>query len=122
MTREQLKDNELDRIIRHALIADNRLTLPEALSERTIRRLHKRALLRQLVLELFLKVGIALVSVISLAAVFAIINGCTVINQILAKFLTNWQLIFYFLLLIFVTLIIDQVGLKFYSSFENEAR
>ena len=120
MEKEQLNNSELDKIMLNALIADKDLSVPPGLVDKTIRKLEKRILLRELILELFIKLGIVLVSLAILAVVFIWFNGSEVISNLYAHFINNWQIVTSVLLLIFITILIDQVGLRLYNSINKE--
>ncbi len=120
MTQEQINSNELDRQIRNALASSNALVVPPGLSEKTIQKLEKKVLLRELILELLFKVGLVLGSLAILAGVLVWINGRGFLTGLYTQFFMNSQLIISLLLLVFITALIDQVGLRFYSSFKKE--
>jgi hypothetical protein len=118
---EHIKNNELDRLVNHALASDPNLSVPYGLTEKTIRILEKKLLLHQLVTELFVKGGLVLGSLIVLAGVFFWINGNRMLI-LLSSFLTgHWQMIASILLLVLITILIDQIGLRFYFSSRKEA-
>ena len=119
MEQMQQENKELDRILHHALTSDAELMIPHGLSEKTILKLEKRILLKELILELSLKVGLVLGSLFLLAIVFVWFNGNTVITNLYAYFFTNWQIISSILLLIFITILIDQVALRFYTAIKD---
>jgi len=120
MTQEQIKNNELDRMIHNALTSNNDLIVPPGLPDTTIRKLEKKVLLRELILELFIKVGFVLGSLTILAGVFVWINGSGVLTGLYIHFLNNWQIITSLLLLVFIAILIDQIGLRFYTTFKKE--
>jgi hypothetical protein len=115
----QSENNELDRIIHNALASDDELGIPNGLSERTILKLEKRMLLKELTLELSLKIGLVLGSLCLLVGVFAWLNGSGVIIRSYTYFVNNWQLITSLLLLVFITILIDQIVLRFYNAIKN---
>jgi len=116
MTLEPIKNNELDKLIRDALASDNDLIIPPGLPDKTIKKLEKKVLLRELILELFFKVGLVLGSLFLLAGVFVWINGRGVLTGLYTHFVTNWQIITSLFLLVVITILIDQVGLKFFTA------
>ena len=59
MIPQQKKNSELDRLMRDALTSNEDLIVPFSLSDHTIQKLEKKALLRELVFELLFKIGIA---------------------------------------------------------------
>jgi hypothetical protein len=121
MIPEQIEDNELDDIIRNVLASDENLIIPSGLSEKTIKKLGKRALLRELVLELFLKIGLVMGSLAILTGVFFLINKTSMLTNVYNQIINNWQIILPLLLLVFFSLLIDQVGLRFYNIFNRES-
>jgi len=122
MIREQKEDSELDGIIRNVLSANDNLIIPPYLSEKTIRKLGKKILLRELVVELYLKVGLVLGSLAILAGVFLCINGTGLLTNLYNHFINNWRIITSLLFLVFVTIHIDQVGLRFYNTYNKGVR
>jgi len=122
MIREQKEDSELDGIIRNVLSANDNLIIPPLLSEKTIRKLGKKILLRELVVELYLKVGLVLGSLAMLAGVFLWINGSGVLTNLYNHFINNWRIITSLLFLVFITIHIDQVGLRFYNTYNKGVR
>jgi len=120
MEKEQLNNSELDKFMVNALIGNKDLSVPASLIDKTIRKLEKRILLRELILELLIKLGIVLVSLAILTIVFVWFNGSEVISNLYTHFINNWQIFTSILLLVFITILIDQVGLRFYNSMNNE--
>jgi hypothetical protein len=120
MIKEQINSNELDRLLNNALTSNADLTVPSGITSRTIRRIEKMLLFRELVFELVFKVGLIVGSLAILTGVFVIIYGYDVLNGLYGQFLDNWQLITSLLLLIFIVTLIDQVGLRFYIRLKNE--
>jgi len=121
MIPEQIENNELDDLIRNVLVSDEDLIIPPGLSEKTIKNLGKRALLRELVLELFLKIGLVLGSLAILTGVFLLVNQTSVLTSVYNQILNHWQMMVSLLLLVFISLLIDQVGLRFYNTFNRES-
>jgi hypothetical protein len=120
MIPEQTENKELDVLIRNVLSSNDDLIIPAGLSEKTIRNLEKKILLRELVLELFMKVGLISGSLAVLAGVFILVNGKNVLNRLYAQFADNWHMIISLLFLVFITIFIDQVGLRFHNTFHKE--
>lgn len=120
MEKEQLNNSELDKLMLNALIADKDLSVPPGLADKTIRKLEKRILLRELILELFIKLSIVLISLTILTVVFIWFNGSEVISNLYSHFISNWQIFTSVLLLVFITILIDQVGLRLYNSINKE--
>ncbi len=120
MTPEQLKNRELDNLVRNVLLSDDDLMIPSGLADSVFHKLEKRMLLRELVLELSVKIGIALGSLAILTGVFVWFKGLAVLTGLYTQFINNWQTILSLLLLVFVIALIDQVGIKFYTLYKKE--
>ena len=120
MTPEQLKNSELDNLVRNVLLSDDDLMIPSGLADKTFRKLEKRILLRELVLELSIKTGIVLGSLAILTGVFVWFKGLAVLTGLYTLFISNWQTILSLLLLVLVIALIDQVGLKYYTLSKKE--
>lgn len=120
MTPESIKNNELDSLLRHALISHDQLTIPSGLSEKTIRKLGKRAILRSLLLELSLKAGVVLASLVILTGIFILINGSGVLDSLFTRLTDNRQMVTLLLLAGSITVLIDQVGLRFYNELKKD--
>lgn len=118
----QTENSELDALIRNALISNNDLTIPEGLAEKTLRKLEKKIILRELILELSLKTGLVLGSLVVLLAVFLLLKGKGVIDMLYGHFVNNWQIILSFLFLVFFTILVDQVGIKFFNTLNKGSR
>jgi len=118
---EPIKNNELDKLIRDVLASDNDLIIPPGLPDKTIRKLEKKVLLRELILELFFKVGLALGSLVILAGILIWINGRGLLTGLYTHLMANWQIITSLLLLVLITILIDQVGLKFFTAINKGA-
>jgi uncharacterized membrane protein len=121
MKSEQIKNSELDRLIHNVLTSDDNLIIPPFLSDKTIRKLEKKVLLRELVLELSFKIGLVLGSLAILAVVFIWINGSGVLTRLITYFVNSWQIITSLFLLAFTTILIDQIALKYYITIKKEA-
>jgi magnesium-transporting ATPase (P-type) len=115
MIPEQSKNSELDKLMHHALKSNDDLEIYPGLTERIIRKLEKKILLRELLLELSFKIGLVLVSLAVLAGILVWANGSSLLTGLYNQFINNWHLIASLLFIIFITLLIDQVGLKFYQ-------
>jgi hypothetical protein len=114
MAQELLNNNELDRMINNAFMSDTDLTIPSTLADKTIRKLEKRMLLQELMLELLFKAGLISGSLVLLAGVLLWFNGSGLLAGIHVYLAHNWQFIFSVLFLLLMTIFIDQVILKFY--------
>lgn len=121
MTPEQLKNSELDRLINNALRSDDKMIIPQGIAEKAIRRHKKKVLLWELVSELSWKVGLVTGSLVLLAGVFVWINGKGILDNLYSHFVNNRHVIVSLLILVFVTILIDQIALKFYNAIKKEA-
>lgn len=120
METEQRHDLELDKLIHNALSSDTDLMIPRELTGKTILRIKRRMLLKELVLDLFCKAGLVLGSLIVLAGVFVWIKGSDVLTILSTYLVNNWQLFSSLLILTLTTVLIDQVGLRFYALVKND--
>lgn len=120
MTPEPIKNSELDNMLRNALISCDKLIIPSGLSEKTIRKLEKKMYLRNLILELSLKIGVVFISLVVLTGVFILINGGGILAELFSHLTDNRQIITMLLIGGFITVLIDQVGLRFYNEFKKE--
>ena len=122
MKREQITNNELGALIHQALVSDPEQVVPPALTERVIQKLVKRKILRELIFELLLKGILVLVSLAVLTGVLVWIKGSNILAFLYAHFISNWQPVISILILALITILIDQIGLRFYSAFKKGAR
>lgn len=119
MTHEQVDNKEIDNIIRNALSSDNALEIPVGLTEKAVRQIEKRVVLRELIIELLIKVGLVVGSLTILAGVFLWRNNDLFLN-LPSLLLNNFQLIASVLLLVFITICIDQIGMRFYHNLKGD--
>ena len=122
MKPDQLKDSEIDGLLSKALQSDSDLAILPGLSDKIIRKLERRIIIHDLLLELFSKIGIAVVSVALLTGIFVWIKGSGLLTELYGSFINHWQIILSALLILFITLLIDQVGLRFYAIFKREIK
>jgi hypothetical protein len=120
MKPEHIKNSELDNLMRNALTSNNDMIITPGISDKIILKLEKKTLLRELLLELSFKVGLALGSLALLAGVFTWVTGSDVLSRFYTHFVSNRQLFISTLLVVFVTILIDQVALRFYITFNKE--
>ena len=121
MAPDQVNNSELDSMVRHVLTLDDTFSMPSGLAEKTIRRLERRVLLRELILELSLKAALVIGSLAIFTGIFVLINGKSVIETLFARFSDNRQIIAPFLVVALITILIDQLGLRFYNRYHQEA-
>lgn len=112
---EEIENKELDRLLHNALSSDDALKIPSGLADLTIQKLERKLVLRELIFELSIKISIVIGSLAILATVFALLNGTGVLTGLYVRFINNWQIIASVLLLVFITIIIDQVVVRFYN-------
>ncbi|HOU02483.1 MAG TPA: hypothetical protein PK719_06840 [Bacteroidales bacterium] len=120
MIPEQSEDRDMDAIFRKALQNNNDLIIPNGLAEKTIRKLEKRILLRELIFELLLKTGLVIGSLILLTVVFVLLKGRGVLDWLSNRIVDQWQIFASFLVLVFFTILIDQIGIKFYGTINRK--
>ena len=120
MIPEQSEDRDMDAIFRKALQNNNDLIIPNGLAEKTIRNLEKRILLRELIFELLLKTGLVIGSLILLTVVFVLLKGRGVLDWLSNRIVDQWQIFASFLVLVFFTILIDQIGIKFYGTINRK--
>ncbi len=120
MIPEQYKDRDVDAIIRKALQNNNDLIIPDDLAEKIVRKLEKRILLRELILELLLKTGLVIGSLILLTVVFLLLKGRGVLGWLSSRIVDHWQIIVPLLVIVFFTIIIDQIGIKFFGTINKK--
>lgn len=120
MKPDRIKNSELDSLIHNALKSSNKLIIPQDVSEKLVRNLEKKVLFWNLMLEFIYKIGLVLGSLALLTGIFVWINGRIVFSSMYAIFADNWQLVTLLLFTGFITVLIDQVGLRFYHAFNKE--
>ena len=120
MIPEQSEDRDMDAIFRKALQNNNDLIIPNGLAEKTIRKLEKRILLRELIFELLLKTGLVIGSLILLTVVFVLLKGRGVLDWLSNRIVDQWQIFASFLVLVFFTVLVDQIGIKFYGTINRK--
>ena len=120
MIPEQYEDRDVDAIFREALQNNNDLNIPDGLAEKIVRKLEKKILLRELIIELLLKTGLVIGSLILLTLVFLLLKGRAVLNWLINRTVDNWQIIVPLLVIVFFTVIIDQVGIKFFGTINRK--
>ena len=120
MIPEQSEDRDINAIFRKALQKNNDLIIPDGLTEKTIRKLEKRILLRELIDELLLKTALVAGSLILLIGVFILLKGRGVLDWLNNRIFDHWQMIASLLVLVFFTILIDQIGIKFYGTINRK--
>jgi hypothetical protein len=110
-----IENSELDRIIRGALTASEDWKLPDDLLGKTIRKLERRALLRRIFLELFSKIGLAILSLAVLTGVLAYFRSLDVFTGLFAYLTAHRQITVEILVMALFTLVIDQIWLRYLS-------
>lgn len=120
MIPEQYEDRDVDAIFREALQNNNDLIIPDGLAEKIVRKLEKKILLRELIIDLLLKTGLVVGSLILLTLVFLLLKGRAVLNWLINRTVDNWQIIVPLLVIVFFTIIIDQVGIKFFGTINRK--
>ncbi len=116
MNPEQMKNDELDILLREALQSNSDLKIKTVLAEKTIHRIQKVVFLKQLLMELGIKTGLVLLCLAVFAGVFVFFKGNSLFKELFDVLLNYKQHVILVLLLILVTVIIDQVGLRYFHS------
>jgi hypothetical protein len=120
MKPEKIEKSELDWLISNALISDNEMIIPAGLGETTIHRLRKKAVFRQLVIELLLKIALVVFSLTILTGVFIWIKGSSVFINLHTLAVNNWQIITSLLSIAFIIVLIDQICLRYYHAIHKK--
>jgi hypothetical protein len=119
MIPKPVKNRELDQLLKNALASSLELEFPSGLQDKTIRRLQKRAILRELLLELSYKAGLVFGSLSILAGVLIWTNG----YDILVRFFNHLSEVMIIMVpLLFVaifTVLIDQIVIRFYDQYKK---
>jgi hypothetical protein len=119
MTPERIKSSELDRIMHDALASREEFTIPYGLTDNTIRRLEKKAIFRELLVELAIKTGLVLSSLVILAGVFLWTNGSSFLLNLWLHLSHYGIFLIPLLLSAGFILLIDQVGLRLYDQLKK---
>jgi hypothetical protein len=117
MAQGKIQNSGLDRMIRNAFVSDERLAFPRGLADLTIRKLEKKMLLRRLLVELLAKAALILGSLALLAGVLFCVNGAGLLTAMQVFLAQNSQLVASVLILGIITILIDQVLLRYYTTF-----
>jgi hypothetical protein len=120
MIPQEIKNSELDKIMQQVMQSSDDLNIPRGMVDRTIQKLEKRILLRELLLELSFKFGLVLGCLGILAGVLLWFSGSDVLNIAVDFIIQRWQMMASLLVLVFVTILIDQVGLRYYDTLNNK--
>ena len=115
MNKGEIKNKELDGLIHGALSSCDDLIVPEHIVNNTLVRLEKRMLLRQLILELSLKVGLVFGSLAVLSTVFLLAKNTDFIKRVYALILSNKEYAIGLMAIVMVIVLIDQVVLRYYN-------
>ena len=110
-----MKNDELDSLIQEALHSSDDLKIRTGLAESTIRKIEKRMLLKELLAELLYKTGLVLLSLAALVGVLIWAGGGKFFSNWYDQMLNNRQFVIAVVLLIMFTILIDQVGLRYYE-------
>lgn len=117
MIEDNLNNKKIDELMRSALASNNNFIIPPEVSARAIHLIEKKTLLRELLLELMYKIMLVILSLGVLTAVLVFSNGVQFIADLIAIYTNNRQLFLSVLTLVFITIIIDQIALRFYTLF-----
>jgi len=114
-----MKNGETDQIIQHALMKDRQLDIPAGLAEKVIRKIERRILLKESLLELCMKGGLTVGSLLIITAILVWTGGNGVLTNITEYFFQHWQVITSVIILIIFTVLVDQVMIKSYLPSNN---
>lgn len=115
MIPEYMKNGEFEKLIQEALHSSDELKIRTELTERTIRKIEKRMLLKELLVELLYKTGLVLFSLAALCGVLIWAGGSELFSNWYTQLLNNLQVVIAVLILVIFTITIDQVGLRYYE-------
>lgn len=110
-----MKNGEFEKLIQEALHSSDELKIRTELTERTIRKIEKRMLLKELLVELLYKTGLVLFSLAALCGVLIWAGGSELFSNWYTQLLNNLQVVIAVLILVIFTITIDQVGLRYYE-------
>ncbi len=110
-----MKNGDLDRLIQEALHSSDDLKIRTGLAEKTIRKIEKRMLLKELLVELLYKTGLVIFSLAALGGVLIWAGGGELFSNWYTQLLNNLQVVIAVLVLVIFTILIDQVGLRYYE-------
>jgi hypothetical protein len=113
------ENGEMDKIIRGALTTADSFRIPDDVVLRTIRKLERRALLRRIFVELFSKIGLAILCLAVLTGVLACLNNLDTFNGFFNFIAAHRLMVIEALVMGAIILLIDQVGLRYLSLIQN---
>jgi hypothetical protein len=119
MRTELYSNTEMNALIRDALGSNPDFKIPSCLVEATIRKIERRQMLRELVIELAAKIGIVAGSLGILMGVLYWTGQTRLVKQLISFSIENRQLIVVALASVFVIVLIDQLVLKYFSRIKN---
>ncbi len=115
MIPEYMKNGGVEKLIQEALHSSDELKIRKGLTERTIRQIEKRMLLKELLVELLYKTGLVLLSLAALGGILIWAGGSELFSNWYTQLLNNMQVVIAVLILVIFTILIDQVGLRYYE-------
>lgn len=110
-----MKNGGVEKLIQEALHSSDELKIRKGLTERTIRQIEKRMLLKELLVELLYKTGLVLLSLAALGGILIWAGGSELFSNWYTQLLNNMQVVIAVLILVIFTILIDQVGLRYYE-------
>jgi hypothetical protein len=119
MITKPVKNRELDQLLKNALASSLELEFPTDLRDKTIRRLQKRAILRELLLELSYKAGLVIGSLGILAGVLIWTNGYDILVRFFSHLSEVMIIIIPLLFVAIFTVLIDQIVIRFYDQYKK---
>lgn len=109
-----MNNHEIDLLIGRALDSADSMIVSEVLVEKTIRKIEKRAFLKEVIVELAFKVMLVIGSIAVLSGVMIWFSGFELVQRFTAFIQTNRQLVIMVTLGTLVVIFIDQIVLKYY--------
>lgn len=109
-----MKNAEIEKIMKVALLNDGDFDVPTGLAERAIRKIEKRILLKESLLELCMKGGLIMGSLLIITAILVFFNGQDVLTTIFDYLVQHWQTVTSIIIVVIFTILVDQVVIKYY--------
>ncbi|HLO58155.1 MAG TPA: hypothetical protein VK179_05405 [Bacteroidales bacterium] len=119
MKTEPYSNTEMNALIREALGSDPGYKIPSSLAEATIRKIERRLMWRELVIELSAKTGIVAGSLGILTGVLYWMGQNQLVKQIIGFGMKYKQLIVVLLASVFVIVLFDQLIFKYINRIKS---
>jgi hypothetical protein len=119
MRTEPYSNAEMNALIRDALGSNPEFIIPSKLTEKTIRRIEKRQMLREVVFELAAKIGIVTGSLAILTGVLYLTGQNQIVKEIIAFAVQYKQLIVVLLSSVLAIIFLDELVFKYITRLKN---